>query len=72
MPRCHAALVTAVGSLYLIGGRSRELDRTTETVDTIEKYDQETDSWTLVSELINPRFDMGCVAVGEVIIRSIL
>jgi len=73
VPRCHAGLVNIQGRLYLVGGRSpADSGGKTVSVDTIERYNTESDQWQLFARLRTARHDSACTAVGMLFITSSL
>ena len=66
-PRCHASLVVAMGSMYLIGGRTKSPGYAVSSMASILRYDELTDVWQHVANMHIPRHDAGCAAIGSAI-----
>ena len=66
LPRCHAGLVVAQGSLYLVAGRCQAPEGL-ESLASIEKYDEKNDIWELMTNMHEPRHDAGVATVGSCI-----
>ena len=50
-PRCHASLVVAMGSLYLIGGRTKTPGYAVSSMASILRYDEMSDNWQHVANM---------------------
>ena len=67
-PRCHAALVVARDRMYLVGGRIKDEDSgAMNSVASILQYDPDTDEWIHVNDMVEPRHDVGCSAIGKTV-----
>ena len=66
MPTARAASTVAVigNALYVMGGRAADGPCGVPALATVERYDIDTDTWSLVSPLPAARSDFAAVAVG--------
>lgn len=61
VPRCEFGLCTWNGYLYAVGGWVGGGERG-DIGDSIERFNPQTNMWTLVGKLLQPRFSMGVVS----------
>ncbi|XP_046680622.1 kelch-like protein 26 [Homalodisca vitripennis] len=67
-PRVDHAMLSVGGSLYVCGGWCEDLDTGNRVlVDTIDRYDADSDSWHTVTHVPTPRYHAGIVTVNSII-----
>ncbi|KAL7633189.1 UNVERIFIED_CONTAM: hypothetical protein RMT77_016559 [Armadillidium vulgare] len=66
-PRADHASVTYGGHVYVCGGWYEDEIATRVLVGTIDRYDLETDTWTVVTNVPTPRFHAGVVVVDNLL-----
>jgi N-acetylneuraminic acid mutarotase len=67
MPTARAGLGGAVSGryIYAIGGRTSTAPCFGGELDTVERYDTMTDTWSTLAPLPSPRSDLGALAMGN-------
>ncbi|XP_038068359.1 kelch-like protein 41 [Patiria miniata] len=68
VPRCHASLLEMANKLYMIGGfvgDSSASDEKSQSMSTIEAYDESNEAWEFVADLWQGRHDANTVTVGD-------
>ena len=54
--------------MYLVGGRIKDEDSgAMNSVASILQYDPDTDEWIHVNDMVEPRHDVGCSAIGKTV-----
>ena len=73
VPRCHASLLEMADKLYLIGGfvgDSSASDDKSQSLSTIETYNESLETWEFVADLWQGRHDANTVTVGKYSLRE--
>lgn len=66
VPCCHANLVEAKGSLYLMGGSTIPVGSASiSSLSSVYRYSDDDDLWDLVTSMLIPRHDAGAAVIGS-------